>query len=44
LTTLKAVLLFQQPSGRTFTIETAPSLEVVALYERDESLLKELGL
>jgi len=44
LTTLKATLLLQQPSGRTFTVETAPSLEVVALYERDESLLKELGL
>lgn len=44
LATLKATLLFRQPSGRTFTIEVTPSFEVQALYERDDSILKDLGL
>ncbi|GIV67866.1 hypothetical protein [Caldilinea sp.] len=44
LATLRAELLFRQPSGRTFTIEVAPSFEVQALYERDDSILKDLGL
>jgi hypothetical protein len=44
LATLRATLLFQQPSGRTFTLEITPSLEVVTLYERDDSLLKDLDL
>jgi len=44
LATLKATLLFQQPSGRTFAIEVTPSFEVQALYERDDSIFKDLGL
>lgn len=44
LATLKANLLFQQPSGKTFTVKTSPSFEVAILYDRDESLLKELDL
>jgi len=44
LATLKATLLFRQPSGRTFTIEVTPSFEVQALYERDDSIFKDLGL
>jgi len=44
LATLKAMLLFRQPSGRTFTIEVTPSFEVQALYERDDSIFKDLGL
>jgi hypothetical protein len=44
LPTLKATLLFRQPSGRTFTIEVTPSLEVQTLYERDNSIFKDLGL
>jgi hypothetical protein len=44
LATLKATLLFRQPSGRTFIIEVTPSFEVQALYERDDSIFKDLGL
>jgi hypothetical protein len=44
LATLKATLLFLQPSGRTFTIEVTPSFEVQALYEQDNSIFKDLGL
>jgi hypothetical protein len=44
LATLKATLLFQQPSGRTFSLEVTPSLEVLALYDQDDSIYKDLGL
>jgi hypothetical protein len=44
LATLRAKLLFRQPSGRTFALEVTPSLEVLALYERDDSIFKDLGL
>lgn len=44
LATLRATLLFRQPSGRTFTIEVTPSFEVQALYERDDSIFKDLVL
>ena len=44
LATLKANLLFQPPSGRPFIVEVTPSLEVQALYERDDSIFKDLGL
>lgn len=44
LATLKANLLFRQPSGRTFAIEVTPSFEVQALYERDDSIFEDLGL
>lgn len=44
LATLKANLLFRQPSGRTFVIEVTPSFEVQALYERDDSIFEDLGL
>jgi hypothetical protein len=44
LITMKTTLLFRQPNGATFTIGVTPSLEVVALYERDDTLLKDLDL
>jgi hypothetical protein len=44
LATLKATLLFRQPSGRTFAVEVTPSFEVQALYDRDDSIFKDLGL
>jgi hypothetical protein len=44
LSALKATLLFVQPNGVTLTHEVTPTLEVKSLYERDESLLKDLDL
>ncbi|MGB9619011.1 MAG: hypothetical protein ACPL7K_01210, partial [Armatimonadota bacterium] len=44
LATLKATFLLRQPSGRTFTVEVTPSFEVQVLYERDDSILKDLDL
>lgn len=44
LPNLRAKLVFRQPSGQTFMLEVIPDLEVEVLYERDESLLKDLGL
>jgi hypothetical protein len=41
---LKAILLFLQPNGVTLIHEVIPTLEAKSLYERDESLLKDLGL
>lgn len=41
---LKTTLLLRQPNGAIFTFKIAPTLQVKALYERDDSLLKELGL
>lgn len=43
LPTLKSTLLFRQPSGRPFIIEVVPSFEVQTLYERDDSIFKDLG-
>lgn len=44
LPSLKATLLLRQPNGAIFTFKIAPTLQVKALYRRDDSLLKELGL
>lgn len=44
LKTLRASLTLRQPNGATFKTEALPALEVTSLYDRDESLLKELGL
>lgn len=41
---IKASLLFRQPNGKTFTIEVSPRLNVISLYEQDDSILKELDL
>jgi len=41
---LQATLLVRQPSGATFTLQTEAMLEVTSLYERDDSLLKDLEL
>ncbi|MCS6772554.1 MAG: hypothetical protein NZ693_00355 [Thermoflexales bacterium] len=42
--TLVATLTFRLPNGKTITHKVKPVLEVKALYQRDESLLKELDL
>lgn len=41
---LKATLLLRQPNGATFNIEAEAEIEVTSLYERDDSLLKDLEL
>lgn len=41
---LHATLLVRQPSGTTFTLKTEAMLDVTSLYERDDSLLKDLEL
>ncbi len=40
----QATLLVRQPSGVTFTVETEALLEVMSLYDRDDTLLKDLEL
>lgn len=41
---LKATLLLRQANGATFSTEAEANLKVTSLYERDDSLLKDLGL
>jgi len=41
---VNASLLFVQPNGATFTIETNAALQIKVLYDRPDDLLKELEL
>lgn len=44
LASVKAILLIRQSNGAIFRIEVIPSLDVISLYTRDDSLLKDLDL